>query len=291
MILSKKRNLTLVITLLINIMQGCCALASKREMLTSGAVDAGTWGEEKYCSEGYYANAFQIKVQDFQGFGIEDTGLNRIMMYCYSHSLQETYIISVGVNEDIGTWKDKMQCNEGFLNGFQLRSHRLDSSIQDNMGATDLTMSCDNGSDSVLEGGGQGYGNHRARVHCPKGWAVTGVQARTDESPQDKKGITDIRMWCEPVIQEEDDRVQTEPPENCTDCETFIVVTSQIGTSTVEPQIEALFSNIESQFPTKKPDSDDSSGSPSSTMIIVALSLVLDIVGLYMVINLYIKSS
>ncbi|KAM7004340.1 vitelline membrane outer layer protein 1 homolog [Passerculus sandwichensis] len=152
----------------------------------------GQWGDSEFCPPGSFAIGVQLKVQPYQGFFSDDTGLNGVRLLCDTGT--DTVTSSVGL---FGSWQQETLCEPGE----RLVSFRLmveaPRGLWDDAAATNLAVLCSG--DVVLRPGAElargPWGALSARCDAPCG--VCGLRTRLDaDDSSDATGLNDVRLYC-----------------------------------------------------------------------------------------------
>lgn len=142
----------------------------------------GDWGTYEVCSNGTFAQGFQLKVEESQGCGTDDSALNGIRLYCRKPNdfLSLAQIISSSVGQ-YGSWKHVFLCFPGYITGFGLRVEPELNGLHDNSAANNVRFHCSNREDFVL-GDGMAWGRWMPDQHCNEGDAICGIQTQVHEA-------------------------------------------------------------------------------------------------------------
>uniref|UniRef100_A0A8D0B0G6 Vitelline membrane outer layer 1 homolog n=1 Tax=Salvator merianae TaxID=96440 RepID=A0A8D0B0G6_SALMN len=175
------------------------ALEHEAQIGVSNGGPWGIWAWWELCPEGTYATGFRLKVESYQGIGIDDTALNGIRLLCtHGGRGDEQEAHAVESQSGIwGRWTEAVWCPRGsYLVRFSLRTERPRASLHDDMGATNIRFACSDG--EILEGHGLSWGEYEGwSSPCKKG--LCGIQ--TKQQPlrgalRDDTALNDVRFRC-----------------------------------------------------------------------------------------------
>lgn len=162
----------------------------------------GAWAELAKCPQGSWAVSLSTRVQPYQGFFGDDSGLNAVRMQCSSSSSSAANVQQQqGVIEsnpgNRGIWSGFASCPAGqYIIGLQQQVEPKQGYAQDDTAANGLKALCSD--DKTLDNNNSlGFGAWSEMVKCPAGSAVCGFRIKVEQGGAiDNTGMNDIQAEC-----------------------------------------------------------------------------------------------
>jgi len=166
----------------------------------------GVWGNTSLCPEREYVYAFRLKVQQDQGFLLDDTALNGIELECISPQVRAQAVKNGeqpraaqirSLEGGFGNWGTIFECTfPHFVIGFELRSEGIGV---DNTAANNFRAICSN--DVVVTGSGMGWGDWTGQLRCPTNHAICGLRTQVEARiptppPADNTSLNNVDLVC-----------------------------------------------------------------------------------------------
>jgi hypothetical protein len=176
----------------------------------------GKWGKMDKCQDGNYVTAFKLKSEGHQKSG-DDTGLNRVIMYCNGASGHETSITSS--YKSWGAWGARRNCpgTDNAVTGFRIKIEpmqgRGSSDSTDDTSANTVDLRCENGA-TLTGDSNSNWGDWSSWVMCPSGKAVVGIQTRVEsfEGEGDDTAINGMKLLCKTKVKRDEPVLEKDEP-------------------------------------------------------------------------------
>ncbi|XP_051630622.1 LOW QUALITY PROTEIN: vitelline membrane outer layer protein 1 homolog [Manacus candei] len=155
----------------------------------------GFWGHTEFCPRGAFATGLELKIQPYQGFWGDDTGLNGVLLLCQGG---ERITSTVG---PFGSWSRAASCPPGaHLVAFRLEVE-APRGVWDDTAANSLDGLCSDGSHLSPAFSPRGSLGDWSPT-CPPAGGVCGIRTRVDQSRDDidDTGLNDVQLICCPPL-------------------------------------------------------------------------------------------